>query len=71
MDYVGIQFDEHQIAEAKTLWVARWLRDQLEEIIELEGSVALEYYASLIVSELSELRPDDEPFVVVQRKPEA
>ena len=42
----------------------------LGEIIELEGSVALEYYASLIVSELSELRPDDEPFVVVQRKPE-
>ena len=71
MDYVGIQFDEHQIAEAKTLGVARWLRDQLEEIIELEGSVALEYYAYLIVSELSELRPDDEPFVVVQRKPEA
>ena len=71
MDYVGIQFDKYQMAEAQTLGVARWLSHQLEEIVELEGSVALEYYADLIVSELSELRPDDEPFVVVQRKPEA
>ncbi len=68
MDYVGIQFDKHQMAEAQTLGVARWLSHQLEEIVEEDGIVALKYYADLIVSELSELLPEGEILRVVERK---
>ena len=68
MDYVGVQFDERQIAEAKTLGAARWLSQELEDVVEADGIVALKYYADLIVSELSELLPDGEHLRVVERE---